>query len=75
MGIRPIEETYMKKAKLAIVLRLDENTVDRIDAVRHTMRMDRTAWLRRAVAKHLAHNIEYELPILDRRDIQAALMP
>ncbi len=63
----------MKKAKKAIVLRLDENTVNNIDSVRHTMRMDRSTWLRRAVARHLAHNLEHELPILDRRETQAAL--
>jgi predicted transcriptional regulator len=63
----------MRKPKRAIVLRLDENTVSRIDTVRHTMRMDRTTWLRRAVARHLAHNLEHELPLLDRREIQAAL--
>jgi predicted transcriptional regulator len=65
----------MRTPKRAIVLRLDANTVNRIDNVRHTMRMDRSTWLRRAVAKHLAHNLEHELPLLERREIQAALMP
>jgi hypothetical protein len=65
----------MKKSKRAIILRLDENTVDRIDNVRHTLRMDRTTWLRKAVARNLAYNIEKELPIVANRDIQLALMP
>jgi hypothetical protein len=65
----------MKLLKRAIVLRLDENTVDRIDSVRHTLRMDRTTWLRKAVARNLTYNIQNELPIVSGRDIQAALMP
>lgn len=60
--------------KKAIVLRLDEHTVNRIDSVRHTMRMDRTTWLRKAVARNLAYN-ERELPIVAGREIQAVLMP
>ena len=67
-------ETYMK-TKRAIVLRLEESTVNRIDAVRHSLRMDRTTWLRKAVARNLAYNLERELPIVGGRDIQAALMP
>jgi len=65
----------MNKLKRAIVLRLDENTVDSIDSVRHTLRMDRTTWLRKAVARNLAYNVEHELPIVAGREIQAALMP
>ncbi len=65
----------MRKAKKAIVLRLDEAIVDRIDSVRHPLRMDRTTWLRKAVARNLAHNVEHELPIVAGREIQAALMP
>jgi len=65
----------MKKSKRAIVLRLDDNTVNRIDSVRHTLRMDRTMWLRKAVARNLAYNVEHELPIVGGREIQSALMP
>jgi len=61
--------------KQAIVLRLDKTVVDRIDNVRHTLRMDRTSWLRKAVARNLAYNIQHELPIVAGRDIQAVLMP
>ena len=75
MGRCQSTETYMMKSKGAIVLRLDENTVDRIDNMRHPLRMDRTAWLRKAVARNLAYNVEHELPIVAGRDIQAALMP
>ena len=65
----------MNKSKIAIVLRLDENTLNRIDNVRHPMRMDRTTWLRKAVARNLAYNVEHELPIVAGREIQAVLMP
>ena len=65
----------MRTPKRAIVLRLDENTVNRIDNVRHTLRMDRTTWLRKAVARNLAYNLERELPIVSGKEIQAALMP
>lgn len=75
MGRCRSTETYMRKSKRAIVLRLDENVVDRIDSVRHTLRMDRTTWLRKAVARNLAYNLERELPIVAGREIQAALMP
>ena len=74
IGESPPTETYMRH-KRAIVLRLDENTVNSIDNVRHTLRMDRTTWLRKAVARNLAYNVEHELPIVDGRDIQAVLMP
>jgi hypothetical protein len=37
--------------------------------------MDRTTWLRKAVARNLAYNVEHELPIVANRDIQAVLMP
>jgi hypothetical protein len=75
MGHCRSTETYMHKSKRAIVLRLDESVVDRIDSVRHPLRMDRTAWLRKAVARNLAYNLERELPLVAGRDIQAALMP
>ncbi|HUI53491.1 MAG TPA: hypothetical protein VLY04_00875 [Bryobacteraceae bacterium] len=65
----------MKRAKRAIVLRLDEAIVDRIDSVRHPLRMDRTTWLRKAVARNLAYNVEHELPIVAGREVQAVLMP
>jgi hypothetical protein len=65
----------MKKSKKAIVLRLEESTVNRIDNVRHTLRMNRSTWLRKAVARNLAYNINNEIPIVAGREIQKALMP
>jgi len=75
MGHCRSTETYMHKSKRAIVLRLDESVVDRIDSVRHTLRMDRTTWLRKAVARNLSYNVQHELPLVGGREIQAALMP
>lgn len=74
-GLSPSTEKYMKKPKRAIVLRLDPSVLDRIDSVRHPLRMDRTTWLRKAVARNLAYNLEYELPMVANREIQMALMP
>jgi predicted metalloprotease len=68
-------EILMKRPKKAIVLRLDSSVLDRIDSVRHPLRMDRTTWLRKAVARNLAYNVEHELPLVAGREIQAALMP
>jgi hypothetical protein len=65
----------MKPSKRAIILRLDESVVDRIDTVRHPLRMDRTTWLRKAVTRNLAYNVEHELPIVASREVQAVLMP
>jgi len=65
----------MRARKKAIVLRLDETTLNRIDEIREPLRMDRTTWLRKAVARNLKYNLEHELPLVAGRDIQAALMP
>ena len=64
----------MTNSKRAIVLRLDESVVNRIDNVRHTLRMDRTMWLRKAVARNLAYNIQHELRIPRDADQRSELM-
>jgi len=64
----------MKKTKRAIILRLDGDVVDRIDEVRQPLRMSRSDWLRRAVARNLQYNTEHELPVVARREIQSVLM-
>jgi hypothetical protein len=70
------EEIHMKTTnKRAIVLRLAADTVDRIDAVRHELRMDRTAWLRKAVRSQLEHALRNELPLMQNPDIRRALQP
>ncbi len=70
------EPTTMKKRKIfPITLRLDEELVDAIDAARLPLRMDRTTWLRIAVQRNLKRNLEHELPLIERREIQAVLHP
>jgi hypothetical protein len=65
----------MKKTTLqAIVLRLDETVVDAIDSARYDMRLNRTQWLRKAIARNLDRNRE-ELRIIDHPEIRAVLMP
>jgi metal-responsive CopG/Arc/MetJ family transcriptional regulator len=63
------------KAKRAIVLRLQEDIVDQIDAVRHDLRMDRTAWLRKAVRAQLEYSKRKELPLVQDPVIRRALQP
>lgn len=66
----------MKKTKIfPIILRLNEEVVDAIDAARYSLRMERTTWLRIAVQRNLKHNLEHELPLIEQREIQAALRP
>lgn len=66
----------MKKTKrFPIILRLDEKIVDAIDEARHSLRMDRTTWLRIAVQRNLKRNLEHELPLIESREIQAVLHP
>jgi hypothetical protein len=65
----------MNTKKRAIVLRLPEEVVDRIDAVRHELRMDRTTWLRKAVRSQLEYAHRNELPLMQDPAIRRALQP
>ena len=47
----------------------------RIDEVRCPLRMDRSTWLRKAVARNLQYATEHELPVVAHPEIQSALMP
>ena len=74
--VRGHMRTYMKNnAKRAIILRLDRAVLARIDEVRCPLRMDRSTWLRKAVARNLQYNTERELPVVAHPEIQSALMP
>ena len=64
-----------KKTKRAIILRLDEDVVHRVDEVRTPLRMNRSTWLRKAVARNLQYNAERDLPVVACQDVQAALLP
>jgi hypothetical protein len=63
-----------KRSKQAIVLRLDATVVDAIDEARYDMRLNRTQWIRKAIARNLERNRE-ELRIIDHPEIRAVLMP
>jgi predicted transcriptional regulator len=65
----------MKTPRQTITLRLDQAVVERIDEVRQQLRMTRSGWLRKAVARNLQHNTEHDLPVAGQKDIQAALLP
>jgi hypothetical protein len=65
----------MKTPRRTITLRLDQAVVARIDEVRCPLRMNRSTWLRKAVARNLRYNTERELPVVTGREIQSALMP
>jgi predicted transcriptional regulator len=70
------KRNYMKKkTKRAIILRLDEDVVHRVDEVRTPLRMNRSTWLRKAVARNLQYNAERDLPVVACQDVQAALLP
>jgi len=61
--------------KRAIVLRLAEDLVDRIDDVRYDLHMDRTTWLRRAVRRQLEYTHHHELPLVQDAAVRRALQP
>jgi hypothetical protein len=58
-----------------LTLRLQKKMIMDIDSVSRDCRMNRTQWIRRALARNLAYSIEHELPILDDPKIQAVLTP
>ena len=64
-----------KRTKRAIILRLDEHVLDRVHEVRTPLRMNRSTWLRKAVARNLQFTTDHELPVVARREIQSVLMP
>ena len=63
-----------KRTQQAIVLRLDTTIVEAIDEARYELRLNRTQWLRKAIARNLDRNRE-ELRIIDHPEIRAVLMP
>jgi hypothetical protein len=62
----------MKKEKTSIILRLDPETLEQLDACRLPLNLDRTAWLRRCVARGIEHTKTRELPLLSE-EIKAVL--
>jgi hypothetical protein len=64
-----------KRTKRAIILRLDEHVLDRVDEVRTPLRINRSTWLRKVVARNLHFTTDHELPVVARKEIQSVLMP
>jgi metal-responsive CopG/Arc/MetJ family transcriptional regulator len=59
----------------AIILRLPQEMIDMIDAVREEVRMNRTAWLRKTIRRQLEYTRQNDLPVLRDPAIRRALMP
>ena len=65
----------MKTPRRPITLRLDQAVVERIDEMRQPLRMTRSGWMRKAVERNLRYDMEHDLPVVARNDIQAILLP
>jgi metal-responsive CopG/Arc/MetJ family transcriptional regulator len=63
-----------KKKKCAIVLRINEDVLDAIDEMRDVFRLNRSQWLRKAIARNLQRN-RHELRLIDRPEIRSVLAP
>jgi predicted DNA-binding protein len=57
----------------AIILRLPESVIDRLDNAAHSLNLSRSAYLRRCVVRGLEHTEIHELPLLEHRAIRQAL--
>lgn len=58
-----------------LTLRLQKEMIADIDLVSHACRLNRSEWIRRAIARNLSYTKEHELPILNDPNIQSVLMP
>ena len=64
----------MKPKKRAIILRLPETLVDRLDAVAYDLRMpSRSHYIRRSIERALDFSEAHEVPLLDDPELQRAL--
>jgi predicted DNA-binding protein len=64
----------MKPKKRAIILRLPETLVDRLDAVAYDLRMpSRAHYIRRSIERALDFSEAHEVPLLDDPELQRAL--
>lgn len=64
----------MKPTKRAILIRLPESLVDRLDSVAFDLRMpSRNHYIRRSLERALAFSEAEELPLLNNPDLQRAL--
>ena len=63
----------MNQQNRAIILRLPESVIDRLDNAAHSLHMSRSAYIRRCVVRGLEHTEIHELPLLEHRAIRQAL--
>jgi len=64
----------MKPKKHAILLRLPESVVDRLDAVAYDLRMpSRSHYIRRSIERALEFSEAHEVPLLNDPALQRAL--
>jgi metal-responsive CopG/Arc/MetJ family transcriptional regulator len=64
----------MKPTKRAIILRLEESLVNRIDSVAHDLRMpSRSHYIRRSLERALEFSETHEVPLLNDPKLQRAL--
>ncbi len=64
----------MKPKRRAILVRLPESLVDRLDSVSYDLRMrSRSDYIRRSLERALEFSEAHEVPLLDDPDLQRAL--
>ena len=64
----------MKPKRRAILVRLPESLVDRLDSVTYDLRMrSRSDYIRRSLERALEFSEAHEVPLLDDPDLQRAL--
>ena len=64
----------MKPKKCAIILRLPESVVDRLDTVVSDLQMPSpSSYLRRSIERALDFSETHEVPLLDNSELQRAL--
>ncbi len=67
-------ESHLKNKKRAIILRLPESVVDRLDAVAFELRMpSRSSYIRRSLDRALDFSEKNEVPLLNDPALRKAL--
>ena len=58
-----------------MTLRLEPRVAEAVEATAFELRMSQASFIRRAIRRSLEQAQMHELPIVRRREVQAALMP
>jgi metal-responsive CopG/Arc/MetJ family transcriptional regulator len=68
------QENHLKPKNRAIILRLPESLIDRLDSVAYDLRMpSRSHYIRRSIERALEFSEAHEVPLLDDPELQRAL--